>query len=186
MRLRWLGAACGALWCAALAGCATVSVATDYDHAADFSSYHTFRIGGGHLVHEGVADDANTLVKERIENALRAALQGKGLHEAAENADLQVGYYGGARTRTEVEGMPAYGPGPGFGPFWMGGWWDPSYNDWWARTYNEGTLIIDLVDARTKRLVWRAYAQAEIQIPVSDQKVREAVDKAFQNFPPRK
>ena len=50
---------------------------------------------------------------------------------------------------------------PNFGPFWTGGWWDPTYNDWWARTYNEGTLIIDLVDAHTKRLVWRAYAQAE-------------------------
>jgi hypothetical protein len=187
MRLRnriaaWSVALCGL----ALGGCATVSVSTDFDRAVDFSRYHTFQIVGGHLMHEGVPDDGNTLVKGRIEAALRAGLQARGLREAQADADLNVGYYGGARTRTEIEGMPAYGPGPGFGPFWGPGWWGPTYNDWWARTYNEGTLIIDLVDARTKRLIWRAYAQTEIEVPVSEQKIREAVDKAFQNFPPHK
>lgn len=171
---------------AVLAGCATVSVATDYDHTFDFSRVHTFEIDGGHLVHNGVADDGNTLVKDRIAAALRAALQAKGLQETSENPDLVVGYYGGARSQTEIEGMAAYGPGAGYGPFWSGGWWGPSANDWWTRTYNEGTLIIDLVDAHTKKLVWRAYAQAEIEVPVSDQKIREAVDKAFRGFPPRK
>ncbi len=183
---RWLGLWAGALWCATLVGCATVSVATDYDHHVDFSSYHTFQLVGGHLIHEGIADDNNTLVKDRIESALRAALQAKGLQESPGNAQIDVGFYAGARSRTEVEGMPPYGPGAGFGPFWTGGWWDPTFNDWWTRTYSEGTLIIDLVDTHTKRLIWRAYAQAEIQVPVSDQKIREAVDKAFQNFPPRK
>lgn len=175
-------AVCGA----ALAGCATVSVATDYDHAVDFTSYHTFQIVGGHLMRDGVADEGNTLVKDRIEAALRAALQAKGLQETADGAQVDVGYYAGARSRTEVEGMRAYGPGTGFGPFWTGGWWDPTYNDWWARTYNEGTLIIDLVDAHTKRLIWRAYAQAEVEVPVSDQKIHQAVDRAFQGYPPRK
>jgi hypothetical protein len=143
----------GAAGCALalLSACATVSVSTDYDRNVDFSRYHTFQIAGGHLVHEGMSDDANTLVKDRIAAALRGALAAKGLQEKAGDADLDVGYYGGARTRTEVEGMPAYGPGPGFGPFWAG-----------------------------------AYAQAESQVPVSDQKIREAVDQAFRNFPPRK
>src|SRR5947208_3945502 len=159
-RAAWLGALC-------LAACATVSVSTDFDHTADFSRYQSFQIAGGHLVHEGVSDDANTLVKDRIETALRGALQAKGLQDKPGQADLDVGYYAGARSRTEVEGLPAVGPGPGFGPFWTGGWWDPTYNDWWTRTYNEGTLIIDLVDTHTKRLVWRAYAQTEVQVPVS-------------------
>ena len=171
---------------AVTAGCATVSVSTDYDHGFDFARVRTFQLDGGHLMHNGVADDGNTLVKDRITAALRAALQAKGLQETSQNPDLIVGYYGGARSRTEIEGMPAYGPGPGFGPFWAGGWWDPMYNDWWTRTYNEGTLIIDLVDAHTKRLVWRAYAEAEIEVPVSEQKIREAVDKAFRGFPPGK
>jgi len=177
-----LAAAVGAALLAA--ACATVQVAIDYDRTADFARYHTFQIVGGHLVQEGVADDSNTLVKDRIESALRATLQSKGLQEGGAGADLDVGCFAGARTRTEIEAMPGYGPG--FGPFWTGGWWDPAFNDWWTRTYNEGTLVIDLVDAHTKRLVWRAYAQAEIHVPVSEEKIREAVGKAFRSFPPHK
>jgi hypothetical protein len=169
-----------------IVSCATVQVAIDHDPAVDFTRFRTFQLVGGHLMRDGISDDNNTLVQDRIVGALRSALQGKGLHEAGAGApaDLDVGYFAGARTRTEIEAMPAYGPG--FGPFWYGGWWDPAYKDWWTRTYNEGTLVIDLVDAQTKRLVWRAYTQTEIHIPVSDEKIREAVGKAFQSFPPHK
>lgn len=176
-----------ALWLATLAGaaaCATVQVSTDYDRNVDFSRFHSFHLVGGHLMHEGIPDENNTLVKDRIAAALRATLQSKGLQEAASDADLEVGYFAGARTRTEIESMPSYGPG--FGPFWYGGWWDPAYNDWWTRTYSEGTLVIDLVDAHTKHLVWRAYARAEIQVPVSEEKIRDAVNQAFRSFPPHK
>jgi hypothetical protein len=183
-RRRWApaAAACTALLATA---CATVQVSTDYDPTVDFSRYHTFQLVGGHLLNEGVPDDSNTLVKDRIAAALRVTLQGKGLQEGgkeAGGADLDVGYFGGARTRTEIETMPTYGPG--FGPFWYGGWWDPAFNTWWATTYNEGTLVIDLVDAHTNRLVWRAYARTEIHVPVSQEKIQKAVTEAFRSFPP--
>jgi hypothetical protein len=182
--VRLLGAAlCGLVM---LSGCATISVATDFDRRVNFSQYQTFQIVGGHLMHNGIPDDTNTLVKNRIVAALRANLQAKGLHEVTSDPDLYVGYYGGARTRTEVEGMGAYGPFPGYGPFWVGGWWYPTYSDWWTQTYHEGTLIIDLVDARSRQLVWRAYAQARIDVPVSEQKIRDAVDKVFAHYPPGK
>ena len=58
------------------------------------------------------------------------------------------------------------------------------YVDWWTRTYNEGTLVIDLIDASSRKLVWRAYAQTEINKPVSDQKAQKVAEKAFKNFPP--
>jgi len=176
-----LAAACAVLLAAA---CATVHVSTDYDQTVDFSGYHSFQLVGGHLLNEGVPDDGNTLVKDRIEAALRASLRSKGLEEATGGADLNVGYFAGARTRTEIENMPGYGPG--FGPFWTGGWWDPAYNNWWTVTYNEGTLVIDLVDTRTKRLVWRAYAQAAIHVPVTQEKIQKAVTEAFRSFPPHK
>ena len=50
-----------------------------------------------------------------------------------------------------------------------------------------GTLVIDIVDAKANRLVWRAFCQDEI----SDMKERhkniaKAVEKAFKEFPPKK
>jgi hypothetical protein len=165
-------------------GCATVSVSTDFDRAADFSRYHTFTFVGGHIRVNGVPDDNNTLVKDRIESAVVAVMQAKGLARATENADLAVGYLAGAHTRTEIEAMPPYAPG--VGPYWYGGWWGPGYTDWWTRTYEEGTLVIDLIDQTSHRLVWRAYARTEIQPPVSEQKVREVVEKAFKDYPPHR
>jgi hypothetical protein len=169
--------------------CATaVSVATDFDHAADFSKYRTYQLIGGHIVVNGVLDDGNTLVKDRINIALAGALKAKGLAQVQPGdttaPDLIVGYVAGARRRTEIEGMGPYSPG--VGPYWNAGWWSPGYMDWWARSYDEGTLVIDLVDGASKRLVWRAYARAEVNAPVTDEKVRVAVDKAFKNYPPGK
>jgi hypothetical protein len=165
------------------AGCATVSVATDYDRSADFSRYHTFSFVGGHVMVQGVSDDGNTLLKDRLRDAIVAAAQAKGLRESNGDPDLLIGYMAGARTRTEVEGMGPYVPG--VGPFGYDGPWGPVYNNWWTATYEEGTLVLDLVDARTKHLLWRAYASSAINPPVPDQKIREGVDKVFQKFPPR-
>lgn len=168
-----------------LTGCATVSVATDFDHTVDFSKYRTYQLVGGHIVNNGVLDDGNTLVKERINGSLVNAMQAKGLTPVQGDAapDLIVGYMAGARRRTEIEGMGPYTPG--VGPYWNAGWWTPGYMDWWSRSYEEGTLVIDLVDAASKRLVWRAYTRAEITQPVTDQKVAKAVDKAFKDYPPK-
>ena len=164
------------------AGCATVSVSTDFDRSVDFSRYRTFVFVGGRLSNNGISDDGNTLVKDRIHNAVVATLRTKGLTESPENADLAVGYWAGARTKTEIEGMPPYAPE--FGPYWYGGWWGPGYSQWWTRTYDEGTLVIDLVDRTNHRLVWRAYARTEVKQPVSDEKVRQIVERAFKDFPP--
>jgi hypothetical protein len=166
-----------------LAGCATVSVATDYDRSTDFAKYRTYKFVGGHIVNNGVLDDGNTLVRDRIESALTRELQSKGLTPATGDPDLFVGYMAGARRRTEIEGMGPYTPG--VGPYWNSGWWTPGYMEWWTRSYEEGTLVIDLVDAPSKRLVWRAYTRAEVSAPVTEKKVNAAVEKAFKDFPPK-
>jgi hypothetical protein len=163
--------------------CASISVATDYDKNADFARYRTFAFLGGHIWINGIADDNNTLVKDRIRNSVVATLTAKGLRQVTENPDVYVAYLAGARTRTEIESTGPYGAG--FGPYFgVGGWWGPTYSSWWARTYDEGTLVIDLIDASTKKLVWRAYAQTEINKPISDQKMQQVTDRAFKTFPP--
>jgi hypothetical protein len=163
--------------------CATTTIATDYDRNADFERYRTFSFLGGHLWSDGIADDGNTLVKDRIRNSVVATLTSKGMQQVTEKPDVYVAYLAGARRRVEFEAAGPYFAG--FAPYFgVGGWWAPMYTNWWARTYNEGTLVIDLIDASTKKLVWRAYAETEINKPVSDQKAQQVADKAFKNFPP--
>jgi hypothetical protein len=163
--------------------CSTISVTTDYDKTADLARYRTFAFLGGHIWVNGIPDDDNTLVKDRIRNSIVASLTVKGMQQVTQNPDVYVAYMGGARTRTELESFGPYGAG--FGPYFgVGGWWGPMYLDWWTRIYNEGTLVIDLIDASSRKLVWRAYAQTEINKPVSDQKAQKVAEKAFKNFPP--
>lgn len=166
-----------------LMSCASTSVATDHDPNVDFSRFRTYAFLGGHVWVNGVADDNNTLVKDRIRNSVAATLNTRGMRQVTNNPDVYIGYMAGARTKTEIETTAPYGPG--FGPYFgVGGWWGPMYSGWWARTYNEGTLVIDVVDASDKKLVWRAYAVTEVDKPINAQKMQKVVDKAFKGFPP--
>lgn len=164
--------------------CATTSVATDHDPNVDFSRFRTFAFLGGHVWVNGMADDNNTLVKDRIRNSVVATLNTRGMQQVTSHPDVYIGFLAGARTQTEIETTPPYTLG--FGPYFgAGGWWGPMYTDWWTRTYNEGTLVIDVVDASSRKLVWRAYAVTEVDKPINDQRMQKVVDKAFKGFPPQ-
>jgi hypothetical protein len=166
------------------ASCATVSVKTDFDSGADFSRYRTFQMIGGTLLIDGHPDNHNTLVLDRIRGAISAQAMQRGLQLVESGGDLAVSFVAGGRTVTEVEATGPYGAG--YGPYWgMRGWWGPMYTDWWTRTYTRGTLIIDLMDARTSKLVWRAYAQADVNSPDARELINKAVKKAFERYPPR-
>jgi hypothetical protein len=52
-----------------------------------------------------------------------------------------------------------------------------------------GTLVIDIVDAGTKKVVWTSQAQAELQrdrsVEESEKILQDAVEKMFQGLPRR-
>jgi len=54
--------------------------------------------------------------------------------------------------------------------------------------YEQGTLVIDVLDARTERLLWRGWAQDSVQGILDNQdrmerEINEAVTKMFARFP---
>jgi hypothetical protein len=55
--------------------------------------------------------------------------------------------------------------------------------------YTEGTLILDVLDAATKSLVWRGTAQAEVlpsvDVSTREARIREAVRRILERFPPK-
>jgi hypothetical protein len=52
-----------------------------------------------------------------------------------------------------------------------------------------GTLVVDIIDARTRALVWRAMATGDIKPndkpEQRDKKMARAMEKMFRNYPPR-
>lgn len=56
--------------------------------------------------------------------------------------------------------------------------------------YDEGTLLVDLVDARTKKLVWRGWAEGGFNGALENQELLEArvddsISRIFAKLPPR-
>jgi hypothetical protein len=167
-----------------LTACSTLQVGEDFDHQASFTRYHSY-----YLMERERHGTGNPLVVRRAREAIETELNRKGLTATAtaEQADLIVDFTIGSRDRTDVETFPAsyvtYG-------WWNArGWWEPYWgNQVDVRKYREGTLSIDVFDARSHRPVWHGWAQKELtrsDLEHSEAPIHAAVAAVLQPFPPR-
>ena len=86
-------------------GCGpTLQVKTDFDHSATFQQYRSFQMGEGQVIEKGTPTD-NTIVKDRVDAAVRNGLLTRGLQQAPDSADLIARFAVGARTVKELEGI---------------------------------------------------------------------------------
>lgn len=162
------------------ASCApSLKVKTDYDQRANFSQYRTYEIQPGRFMVQGLPID-NSLAKDHIELALKSQMAREGLAPSSTNPDLKIKYVASARTVQELEGI-----GYPLGVYPLGVYAIPPPMDVWVQEYPEGVLVIDLVDARTDKLVWRAFCRAEGEGFEKQAFVNKSVSKAFEEFPPQ-
>ena len=177
------------------AGCAGPSkVLTDFDPSADFPAFRTFAFTGLTDKDQGGVLD-NSLLRKRLEAMVGQQLTTKGLQRVGseERSDLLVHFWVGMKDKQRVEstGMPAgayggrYGWGPNYpygGRYGAGGYG----GDVTTYEYQEGTLIVDLVESSKKELVWRATivgtlsGSQEENLKMAD----TGVAKAFEDYPP--
>ncbi|MCB9892335.1 MAG: DUF4136 domain-containing protein [Planctomycetes bacterium] len=137
----------------------------------------------------------NTLLAERIERAVDPVLHQRGLREVIPDAaQLLVTHHIGIDERYDVS-TTSYGLGFGFGGRGFGGWgygtygWGgPTFSDSVVRRVDEATLILDLIDPRTNRLVWRGLGRLELAPRGTpderERQVRETVEAILAQFPP--
>lgn len=154
----------------------------DYYQAArnrtNLSGYHTF----AWMQSTGSARSDANAADAAIKDAATAELTQKGLILQQRSPDVLVAYTHvvGRGSRTNYYNMYnnnfyggwGYG-GLGYGGFGWGGWNRPYYNAYGApfsyagtsvtkENFKEGTLVIDVVDRRSKQLVWRGYGVGEV------------------------
>ncbi len=159
-------------------GC-DLATSVDYDREADFSQVTTFSWTGKQN------PEVNDLVHNRIVNALRSNLEAKGLREVDSNPDVLVTYYGDTDERTVIDTMnTGYGYGPGWG--WGGGGMGMGSSTTTVRTYEEGTIIVDIYWAGDKQLVWRGTVTGTISDdPKKNEKnIVKGLAKLFEKYPP--
>ena len=129
-------------------------VTVDYAKEFDFGSLKTFQ-----YVETQESNPANSLMADRVTNMIKKELKEGGLTEVTENPDVYVTYHYTSQENTSYNTTSmGYGGYGGYYGGW-GGWGAPmggmASTTTYATTYTEGTLIIDLYDPETKKLVWR-------------------------------
>ncbi len=162
----------------ALAACSSTRVVSDYDHGARFSSFHSITV-----IIRPRSSTADALAEQRTYEAIAAELTSKGFTYVTDpaEADFAVDFTIGASDRLDVRSYPSPYGGPPFHAGWSG-------NQIEVNQYQEGTLAIDVFDARSRKPVWHGSAQkklSESDIANSHVVIRDAVTAVLANFPPR-
>jgi Domain of unknown function (DUF4136) len=154
----------------------------DFNPNIEFSKYKTFVFIGGveNLVMLQLDPD---VMNDRLHHDISQELAKKGIHEAqpGQRADLVVRYWANPSKQVNVTTMGNWAP---FSPY-IGSYWSSVYNDVSATSGKEDSLIIDLIDPRTKDLVWRLYLIRKMVNTDKDwKKTDDELSKGFERFPP--
>jgi hypothetical protein len=154
-----------AIW---LMSCSPVTVKSDYDANANFAQYKTFDF----MSHRA----GNPLNNKRIEVAIEQELTAKGMQkQTAGRPDLLVAYHTNVKDKIDVD---TYGYRYGRYGRRVG-----TYTT--VQKYQQGTVVVDLVDAKERELVWRGWAKGEASDSVSKEKIDDTIAKILAKYPPQ-
>ena len=172
----------GLILLAALAGCSSIEVNYDYDTTVDFSKYKTYAWMGGQ---GNMPEDPSSpmmssgLLDQRIRSSVEWEMAERSMKES-DDPDLLVIYHLGTQDKLQVTD------------------WGYRYSDYYwgyggrqvdVYQYTQGTLIIDVVEADTKNLVWRGMGQGVVDnTQRTPEQIQERIDgvvnKIMASFPP--
>lgn len=158
--------------------CTTLQVSVDYDTAADFSRYKTFTLKHGRAPRDPI-------VENRLDSALEAAITARGLTRVPDGGDLSIVSHFKFGKETQVN-TTTYGYGGWYG--WRWGSLGVQNQTTTVEEIPTGTVVVDAVDTKTNKAVWRGIAKDRISnsgTPDGYQKQANDVAKElFGGFPP--
>jgi hypothetical protein len=163
------------------AGCTTtMNVSSHVQRGLNVSQYRTYDWGPADALPTGDPRlDKDPFFKDHLEGAMEKALARRGFEQATSGTpDLLIHYHANISQRIDVNEF------------------DRSYEYCGAqdcpismREYEAGTVVLDFVDTRTNRVIWRAWAQDRVEGILKDrdkmeEKVNEAVTRMMERFGP--
>jgi Domain of unknown function (DUF4136) len=176
---------------AALAlACTTAHGRFDFDANASFASYRNYAFIHPGPPEEGTPEEgvptpsadlvASQLNERRVQAAIERELRAKGLEPAPEEtADLLVAFNISSREASRPEFYPS---GMAYG--WPYGWWYDHWDTVYTRIYTEGLVIVDLIEAKSRQLVWRGWTADPLPSSGYARVVDHAIGQVMRNYPP--
>ena len=161
-------------------------VNSDYDKTVDFTSYKKFALYNPENLNKAITE----LNRSRVFSAIRSEMTKKGFVEDTASPDLLVNAVAIFEDRQSVSstttGGAMYGGyyGGMYGAYGWGG--GTSHTNVDVTHYKDGSLIIDVVEANSKKLLWQGTGNKEIDGPVKnpDENIPKAVGLIMASFPP--
>jgi hypothetical protein len=146
-----------------------------YQAGVDFKGLKSYSWLYMHL-----AGNMGAYTMDSIKDAVYTQMKARGLTETQVNPDILIGAYAGREERVITRLMTSYGRGPG--GYWRGEKFE-------TYQYTEGTLILDLIDAKKRTLIWRGWATSDMSGELKPRKreklVMDAVERILKSFPPK-
>ena len=173
---------CTVLVAAVVSACSSMDIDHSYDRNADFSKLTSYdwKTDRPQRIRDPRFD--SSVLHSRIRDAVERQLGGKGFQRRAAEPDFLISYF--VKLDRKVDVSPA-------GDAWADPWQGPQgahSAGVQTRRYEQGTLILDIVDPVSTRLLWRGTAAAELSLLDSQRERRREVDAAVRRilapFPP--
>ena len=154
----------------------SVRVASDYDQEANFSQYKTIAFFKPGIDQAEISD----LDKRRILRAIENEMLAKGFTKS-EEPDLLVSIFTKTKENINIYQNNMYGY---YGWGWNPWYWGVGPNT--VNTTSEGTLYLDLIDAKSKQLVWQGMGTAALakEVNKKQERINEIVQKILEKYPP--
>lgn len=161
-----------------LASCSSVKVYSDYDKQVDFTPYKSYAFHKTGIDKAEISD----LDKKRILRAIDETMSAKGFTKS-DSPDLLISFFTKEREEVNVNQFNAgwgYGWGWGWNPFLWGG-------NTTVTRHTEGTLYIDIIDARKKELIWQGQGEGVLTKDRDEKEalIKEFVAKILEQYPPQ-
>ena len=157
--------------------CSSISVDTDYNPAYDFQADKRF------VIVYKPAEGSDTLTDDRIMAAITAQMQSRGFKQVTSSPNaLQIHFRKSVTTKTEIDTDYTYGMYP-YGR--RGAMMIPTTT---VSTYEEGKLLIDIVDPSTGKVVWRGIGTDSLgSLETPEERsayIHDVIAQIMQTFPP--
>jgi len=170
---------------AVLVACSPIKTRFNYDENFDFSSYKSFNIVPNEQIDLVGLSMEKQHLDELITKTINQQLTANGFRSDKNNPDFLVAYYVVTNNKTDVYYLDNYYAGIGYAPNRSS---TRDFNRIMETTYEQGILIVDVIDSKNKERIWSGHSESRLGIYTEpeqiERRIEAAVRKIITRFPP--
>ena len=171
----------------ALSACSSMKTSSDYDPKINFNQVNTY----AWIVKKTDKSDyhLNSLMDGRVRASVNKQLQLKGLSKTNTNdADVLINYLARIDKKVNIDTFSSsFGYSPYYGAGWRRGSSIQTHTS--VKEYEVGTLILDIIDRKSRTLIWRGSVADTIRDERTPEErmstINTAVIEMLKSYPPK-